>query len=146
VDILNRLARRYGLDHRTRDPVGWGDFERTTDDQLETLDEALFETAHLIAGLASADGAVVMTKQHDLLGFGGMISGRLPAVRSVARALDLEGERVTEEEVENVGARHRSAYRLAGALPGSVVIVISQDGGVRFVCEKDGRVTYWEQE
>jgi hypothetical protein len=24
--------------------------------------------------------------------------------------------------------------------------VISQDGGVRFVCQKGGRVTYWEQE
>jgi hypothetical protein len=24
--------------------------------------------------------------------------------------------------------------------------VISQDGGVRFVCQRGGRVTYWEQE
>jgi DNA integrity scanning protein DisA with diadenylate cyclase activity len=75
-----------------------------------------------------------------------MISGRLPAVRTVARALDLEGERVAEDETDNVGARHRSAYRLVNALPGSVAIVISQDGGVRFVCQKGGRVTYWEQE
>jgi hypothetical protein len=45
-----------------------------------------------------------------------------------------------------VGSRHRSAYRLAGALPGSVAVVISQDGGVRFVCQRGGRVTYWEQE
>ena len=146
VSILNRLAQRYGLDHRAGEPVGWDEFERTTDDQLEALDEALFETAHLIAGLALADGAVVMTKQHDILGFGGMISGRLPAVRSIARAADLEGDRVTAEDVESVGARHRSAYRLAAALPGSVVIVISQDGGVRFVSQKNGRVTYWEQE
>jgi hypothetical protein len=27
-----------------------------------------------------------------------------------------------------------------------VSVVISQDGGVRFVCQKGGRVTYWEQE
>jgi DNA integrity scanning protein DisA with diadenylate cyclase activity len=87
-----------------------------------------------------------MNKQHDLVGFGGMISGRLPAVRRIARALDLEGETVAEEEAVNVGARHRSAYRLAGALPGAVVIVISQDGGVRFVAQKGSRVTYWEQE
>jgi hypothetical protein len=146
VGILNRLAHIHALDRRAREPVEWREFEEATDDELATLDEALFETAHLIAGLASADGAVVLTKQHDLLGFGGMISGRLPPVRSVARALDLEGERLAEEEVESVGARHRSAYRLAGALPGAVVIVISQDGGVRFVSRKDGRVTYWEQE
>ena len=44
----------------------------------------------------------------------------------MGRALDLEDEKVTEEETGNVGARHRSAYRLAGALlPGSVAVVIS---------------------
>jgi hypothetical protein len=118
----------------------------TTDEEIEMLDEALFETAHLIAGLAAADGAVVMSKQNELLGFGGMVSGRLPDVESVWRALDLEGEKVAEEGTGNAGARHHSAYRVVGALPGTVAIVISQDGGVRFVCKLGGRVTYWEQE
>jgi hypothetical protein len=148
VDILNRLAQLHGAPdrHSRPRPVGWREFEATTDAQIATLDEALFETATLIAGLAAADGTVVMSKDNELLGFGGMISGRLPAVKSVARALDVEGEKVAEEGTGNVGARHRSAYRLAGALPGSVAVVISQDGGVRFVCQKGGRVTYWEQE
>lgn len=148
VDILNRIAQLHGgSDQRRQEPIGWREFEATTDDEIATLDEALFETAHLIAGLAAADGAVVFSKRnHKLLGFGGMISGRLPAVRRVAKALDLEGERIAEEETGNVGARHRSAYRLAGALPGAVAIVVSQDGGVRFICQKGERVTYWEQE
>jgi hypothetical protein len=148
VDILNRLAQLYGTADHEQEPrvVGWEEFEATTDAQIETLDEALFETAHLIAGLAAADGAVVMSKQNELLGFGGMISGRLPDVESVGRALDLEGEKVVEEGTGNVGARHRSAYRLAGALPGSVAVVVSQDGGVRWVCQRDSRVRYWEQE
>ena len=147
VDILNRLAQLYGTaDQQEPGIVDWEEFEATTDDEIPTLDEALFETAHLIAGLAAADGAVLMSKQNELLGFGGMISGRLPDVESVWRALDLEGEKVVEEGTGNVGARHRSAYRLAGALPGSVAVVISQDGGVRWVCQKGGRVTYWEQE
>jgi len=148
VDILNRLAKIYGTADPGQEPkaVGWDEFERTADDGIATLDEALFETAHLIASFAAADGAVVMGKHNELLGFGGMISGRLPDIESVARALDLEGEEVAEEEAGGVGARHRSAYRLASALPGSVAIVVSQDGGVRFVCQKGGRVTYWEQE
>jgi len=147
VEILNRLAKVYGTSNQKgRESVGWQQFEETTDEELATLDEALFETAHLIAGLAAVDGAVVMSKQHELLGFGGMISGRFPAVQTVARALDVEGMAVVEEDTGNVGARHRSAYRLASALLGSVAIVISQDGGVRFVSQKDGRVTYWEQE
>jgi hypothetical protein len=147
VDILNRLAKLYGTAYK-HEPraVGWQEFEVTTDAEIETLDEALFETAHLIAGFAAADGAVVMSKRNELLGFGGMISGRLPDVERVWRALDLEGEEVAEERTGNVGARHRSAYRLCGALPGSVAVVISQDRGVRFVCQRGGRVTYWEQE
>ena len=39
-----------------------------------------------------------------------MISGRLPAVKKLARAIDLEGQNVAEEETGNIGARHRSAY------------------------------------
>ena len=147
VDILNRMAQLHGTGGLGEpEAVGWAEFEATTDDEIATLDEALFETAHLISGLAAADGAVVMGKNNELLGFGGMVSGSLPDAGSVWRALDLEGERVAEERTGNVGARHRSAYRLCGALPGSVAIVISQDGGVRFVCQRDGRVTYWEQE
>src|SRR5215213_8126500 len=147
VDILNRLAQLYGTaDQREPGVVGWEEFEVTTDAQIETLDEAVFDVAHLIASLAAADGAVVMSKRNELLGFGGMVSGKLPDLKSVWRALDLEGENVVEEETGDVGARHRSAYRLANALPGSVAVVISQDGGVRWVCQKGGRVTYWEQE
>jgi hypothetical protein len=144
--ILNRVAQIHGAAGDDRPAVGWRDFELATDDQLATLDEALFETAYRIAGLAAVDGAVVMNVQHELLGFGGMIPSRLRAVRTVARALDLEARHVAHERTDNVGARHRSAYRLAGALRGAVVIVISQDGGARFVSQKDGRVTYWEQE
>jgi DNA integrity scanning protein DisA with diadenylate cyclase activity len=67
-------------------------------------------------------------------------------VQTVWKALDLEGEKRVEEEIGIVGARHRAAYRIAAALPGSLAIVISQDGGVRFVSQMDGRVTYWEHD
>jgi hypothetical protein len=147
VDILNHLARLYGVSEPHRlERVGWREFESTTDDGIATLDEALFEMAHLFAGLAAADGALVETRRHELVGFGGMISGRLPEVGSVWRALDLEGVQVVEEDVGNVGARHRAAYRLVAAIPDAVAIVISQDGGARFVVQRDSRVTYWEQD
>lgn len=146
VGILNRLAQLHSTDDHTPEPVGWEEFEKTTDPEIATLDESLFEVAYLISSLAAADGAVVMSKHHELLGFGGEISGALPAVRTVARALDLEGEMVVEDTIEDLGTRHRSAYRLANALEGAVVIVISQDGGVRFISRKNGRLTYWDQQ
>jgi hypothetical protein len=58
-----------------------------------------------------------MTHHCELLGLGGEISGELEPVLSVDKALDAEGELTGRESVENVGTRHRSAYRLARALP-----------------------------
>ena len=147
VGMLERLSQLHATsDGSDPEPAGWAEFETTDDGEIGVLDEALFEQAHLISDLAATDGAVVMGMRNELLGFGAEISGRLPAVRTVARALDLEGERTVEESAEEVGTRHRSAYRLCGALPGSLAVVISQDGDARFVSQKEGRVTYWDQD
>jgi hypothetical protein len=144
VDVMNALARSCA-GTPARDPVGWDDYESSSDRQLTRLDEAIFEVAHLIAGLTAVDGAVVMTQRFEMLGFGGEISGGLPAVKTVARALDVEADAVVEESVGGVGTRHRSAYRLCNELGDVIAVVISQDGNVRFVKRKDDAVTYWDQ-
>lgn len=108
------------------------------------LDEGLFETSHLIAALAQVDGAVVLTKRFEVLGFGAEIAGSLPLIHDVRRALDLEAIGFSTEVVDEVGTRHRSAYRLCAAVPGTLAIVVSQDGGVRFVTHHHGAVTYWD--
>jgi hypothetical protein len=92
------------------------------------LDEALFEMAHLIAGLFAVDGAVVLTKRLELLGFGAEISGALEPVSVVARALDAESEQTEPESTDGVGTRHRSVYRLCQAVHDLIAVVISQDG------------------
>jgi len=144
VDVMNALARTYA-GTPARDPVGWEDYEASSDDELTELDEAIFEVAHLIAGLTAVDGAVVMTQRFEMLGFGGEISGDLPAVKTVARALDVEADAAVEESAEGVGTRHRSAYRLCKELSDVIAVVLSQDGNVRFVKCKDEAVTYWDQ-
>ena len=147
VRIMNRLAQTHGKGEEASYPraVGWEEYVASEDRELAELDEAIFEFSYLVAGLAAVDGAVVMTQRFELLGFGGEISGELPAVTSVHKALDLEGKRTAEEGTGGVGTRHRSAYRLAGALPDALVVVISQDGDAHFVRRKDGAVTYWDQ-
>jgi len=65
-------------------------------------------------------------------------------VRRVRRALDLEADTFTTEVVDDVGTRHRSAYRFCDAVPTAVAIVVSQDGGVRFVTHYRDAVTYWD--
>jgi hypothetical protein len=147
VRIMNRLAQAHGKGEEASYPraVGWEEYVASDDRELAELDDAVFEFAYLVAGLSAVDGAVVMTQRFELLGFGGEISGELPAVTSVRKALDLEGKRTAEEGTGGVGTRHRSAYRLAGALPDALVVVISQDGDARFVRRKDGAVICWDQ-
>ncbi len=144
VDVMSELARSYA-GTPARDPVGWDDYEASGDTSLSLLDEAIFEVAHVIAGLTAVDGAVVMTQRFEVLGFGGEISGELPAVETVARAIDVEGEVAVEESAEGVGTRHRSAYRLCKELSRVIAVVISQDGNVHFIKCKDDAVTYWDQ-
>jgi hypothetical protein len=130
---------------KPRDRVSWADYEASADPRLAELDEALFEVAHLVAMLANVDGAVVLTDELEILGFGAEISGALPEVPSVDRSLDLEGKERIRERTDRVGTRHRSAYRLCQSLHAALIIVVSQDGGVRFIRWQDERVTYFDQ-
>ena len=124
---------------------GWTDYEASASSLLNALDEALYEVAHLVAMLANVDGAVVLTAELEMLGFGGEISGSLPEVAEVERCLDVDGQRRISERTDRVGTRHRSAYRLCQRVHGALVIVVSQDGGVRFVCFRNGAVVYFDQ-
>ena len=147
VRILDRLAQAHGTvdGSQTSRTVGWREYQESNDEEIAALEEAILEVAHLVAALATTDGAVVMTKRYELLGFGGEISGKLSGVETVSRALDVEGNLVEEESTEIVGTRHRSAYRLCKELPDVLTVVVSHDGGVRFVRRQGDGVTYWDQ-
>jgi hypothetical protein len=119
-------------------------FASLPDDEIASLRDAIFEMSQLIAALSEVDGAVVMTKRFEILGFGAEIIGDLPDVREVARALDLEAERCVVEALIADGTRHRSAYRLCSRMPEAMVLVVSHDGGVRFVAMHGARVTFWD--
>lgn len=150
VEIMNTLAEAGGqrakIDARAVNtkPVGWKEYETSDSRSLNELDEAVFEMAHLIAGLAAVDGAVVMTRRFEVLGFGGEIICDQVNVSAVGKALDIEGERVELEHAEGVGTRHRSAFRFCHEVRDALAIVISQDMDVRFVKWKDRAVTYWD--
>jgi hypothetical protein len=151
LDIMDSLAEvggRNGADgadgaNRT---IGWREYEASSDPVLSDLNEAVFEISHLIAELSAVDGAVLMTKKFELLGFGGEIFCENAEVSHISRALDLEGTVVRNESVEGVGTRHRSAFRLCGELKSALAIVVSQDGSIHVVCWNEGRVMYWDHQ
>jgi hypothetical protein len=129
----------------TNPTVGWSDFVANPNPKLEKLEQAVFELSRAMANLTAIDGAVVLDKHFGLLGFGAEVSAELPAPAVVLRALDTEGKNRIADDIENVGTRHRAAYRFVNDHPAGLAIVISHDGGVTFVANRDGQVVFWEQ-
>lgn len=144
LGLLGALAadagRRFGPSHR----VTWRDYLTSADAAVHAADERVTEATRFLACLSAVDGAVVMRQPLELLGFGAEISGQLPAVRKVARALNASATRTRVESTLNVGTRHRSAYRICQAVPGAVAVVVSQDGSVRIMKRAGERVVYSE--
>ena len=140
VDELGRLAVSAAGSR-----PGWTEYSHSDAERIKELDTAVFEVAHLVSDLAQVDGAIVMTDGWDLIGFGGEIAGNLPEVPHVAHATDLEGHRRERVRADRVGTRHRSAYRLCHEAHDVIAMVVSQDGGLRFVRWHEDAVTYWDQ-
>lgn len=120
-------------------------FLQTDAPDVVAVEQSIFELSRLVSGLAAVDGAVVLNKRFELIGFGAEVSGELPYPNTVMQALDVEGERRSAEPANTVGTRHRAAYRFVAAHPAGLAIVISLDGIVRFVANIDGKVVYWDQ-
>lgn len=142
--LLFRLLDRVAAG-TTNPSVDWSDFARDTNPDLEKLEQSIFEMSRVIAGLAAIDGAVVIDKRFAILGFGAEVSEELPAPSGVWRALDTEGDKRETGALEDVGTRHRAAYRFVHGHPRGLAIVISQDGAVSFVANHDNEVVIWEQ-
>jgi hypothetical protein len=138
--LLERLAAS-----SSRAQIDWSDFARDTSPELEKLEQSIFEISRLFAGLAAIDGAVVLDKRWSLVGFGAEVSSEIPLPAGIWRALDTEGTSREPSAVEDVGTRHRAAYRFVRQHPTGLAIVVSADGGVSFVANRDGEVMSWEQ-
>ena len=140
ADIMNELARDEGANGAA---VRWNTYEASRAQHLGDMDEALFEVAHLVADLTRVDGTVVMTDRLEILGFGVEIAGELPEVPSGA------GTRPRRRGTR-MGSNRSSAHAIAPpigyqAVRDALALVVSQDGGLRFIRWHDDGVTYWEQ-
>jgi hypothetical protein len=142
LGLMRSIARAGGALGMTS--VDGDTYASLHDHELDAQRDAIFEMSQLIAGLSEVDGAVVMTRRFELLGFGAEIVGDLADVHHVARALDLEAEDRVPERLVADGTRHRSVYRLCARVAGALAMVVSQDGAVRFVALHRGEVTFWD--
>ena len=125
--------------------VSWAHYQQAHDAELLALTAEIEHLADYLAGLAAVDGALVLTQQVDLIGFGVEVQATQVPLERVYRALDLEARQRQPLAVDHGGTRHRAAYRLCLAAPECLAIVVSQDGTVQFVHEQAGQVVVWDQ-
>ena len=130
---------------RTLGDVSWDYYQQAHDPALRTLALALDHFADLMADLMAVDGALVLTQNLEIVGFGVEIRAPHIALDQVFRALDLEGEHLQAEPADQGGTRHRAAYRLCEAAPACLAVAVSQDGGVQLVHHNAGQIIFWSQ-
>lgn len=141
IDIVAAIVRRL----LELGSLSWTRYQQAGDVCLVELQGTLDRYADLLADLMAVDGALVLTKQLAIVGFGMEVYAPHLTLTNIYRALDPKGAELRAEAPDGGGTRHRAAYRLCLAQPDSVAIVVSQDGGIRFVHRQATRIVFWEQ-
>jgi hypothetical protein len=110
------------------------------------LDRDLSQVIDFVAALAAVDGAVVLSRDLGLQGFGAEITqGRTPSGDERVEYDDHPAPlgKPAPASLADFGMRHRSAIRFCQEVPGSMAFVVSQDGGIRMFHGVAGRVRQW---
>ena len=108
-------------------------------------EKELVTYADMIAKLTSVDGAVVLNKDLDLLGFGAeVLTEKMGSRHPKMKFIGYNDEEQTYKTFQDNGMRHRAGYRFCSAVDGSVAFVISQDGTVEACTKYDGKVVVYD--
>ena len=110
--------------------------------EIQEAQRRLTESCMFIGNLAGTDGAIVLSTDLRVRGFGAEILLD-KAKRSKVYVVEDPLSRTKEEgDSESFGMRHRSAMRLCSATGGLAVFVVSQDGGVSLLWNDNGDSCY----
>jgi hypothetical protein len=105
-------------------------------------EEQLADAADLVAQLTAVDGALVLTSDLRVLGFGAEIvldtAVPITAYEVVGSADRFEA--FPEVDSQSFGMRHRSALRCVSVSKGVAAFVVSQDNSVSFIWKKGHKV------
>jgi len=103
-----------------------------------------------IAALTTVDGATVLDRNMNVLGFGTEITNTNNSSDDVIECLALvlgvgHGTIVVgKKKASDFGMRHRSAYGFCKENPSAIAIVVSQDGGIRLFCTENKKVVLYQ--
>jgi hypothetical protein len=111
--------------------------------QDEDVEKGLRDALDVLARFSAVDGAVLITKKLELIGFGAVVrldNDNYDVFRCTDRAASIT-ERIS---LEDYGTRHRSAFDFCYRCPSTVAFVASQDGGMKAITRLGGAVYFWE--
>jgi hypothetical protein len=118
-------------------------------EELEDLDwnqrnyeDTARDAARFIASLTAVDGAVVLTDQLRIIGFGAEVRVS-SGTDTVHVAEDAEGENLSQAPFTGFGTRHRSSFRFVESMEPAVAFIFSQDGGIKAATMVDDQVVVW---
>lgn len=136
-DLWTALVKQHEqlpLHHDRAANVTW---EKASD--LHFCERNLDRAVAFVSSLAAVDGAVVMTRDLRVNGFGAEIIAKDSGLSGVeVDVVRLNGEETIEKPLDETGMRHRSAAYFCYSAPEALAIVVSQDGDVSvFSCQND---------
>ncbi|MBT3238182.1 MAG: hypothetical protein HOK06_03140 [Rhodospirillaceae bacterium] len=105
----------------------------------ETLTE-LVEASRFVARLAGCDGAIVISEDLVVLGFGAEITSNFNTKTKIVEHLGFGKSNFPPLDIERFGMRHRSAAKLVSQQSDYCVLVISQDGPISTIWSEDGKI------
>lgn len=109
--------------------------------RLGNAQEKLVESIRFVAGLSGCDGAIVMSEDLRLFGFGCEIRSELhKRTNFVFDVKDEMRDRFEKLDPQIFGLRHRSAIKLISRMPRYKVFVVSQDGPITAVWAKSDNI------
>ncbi|MGA3333943.1 MAG: putative sensor domain DACNV-containing protein [Terracidiphilus sp.] len=110
----------------------------------ESVWDVIDDCCRSIANFSQVDGAVLMTDQLEVLGFGSEIRTEKGAAVPLKRAYDWNIDRATPVSADSYGMRHRSAFQFCMKFRGAVALIVSQDGDMKLVCSRQDDLLYWD--
>lgn len=97
--------------------------------------------ADFLSKLTTVDGAVLLTHNFDLIGFGTeILTDKMDSKQPNMLFYNSNNTVNKKAKFTDNGTRHRSAYRFADAVEGAVSVVVSQDGIIKACTKHDGKV------
>lgn len=142
----DRLWKGYLLEDDSGDLPGDLHLEegRLLSAETDCLNE-IMGCVRFIASLSRADGLVVMDRELVVGGFGVEITvPEEPAAVLMAGDAEASSRECAPVDYTHFGIRHRSMMRYCYHYPGSVGLVVSQDGTIRALTRDGVRLVLWE--